>query len=264
MASGYVITRVWGIPIKLHITLLLVLPFFLIHMTGMGLTLLGAALTIILLFGSVALHELGHSRAAHRYGYRVREILLLPIGGVAMLEQLPKKPIEEFVIAIAGPVVSLILALGAMILMAGSSELGLIQVSQILGIAMIVAAALAQVRRLRNRIPPEAVPDPVVEPGPAREVAPRPEPTPAVRHAPDPTRERLVALVAREKALAAIPVALVFGALRTGSGFVSSTGVEAEITEVIQGFLVLALLVPPAVVFLQDRRAARAMTKART
>lgn len=74
----------------------------------------------------------------------------------------------------------------------------------------------------------------------------------------------LVALVAREKALAAIPVALVFGALRTGSGFVSSTGVEAEITEVIQGFLVLALLVPPAVVFLQDRRMARAMTKART
>jgi hypothetical protein len=48
MASGYVITRVWGIPIKLHISLLLVLPFFLIHMTGMGLTLLGAALTITL------------------------------------------------------------------------------------------------------------------------------------------------------------------------------------------------------------------------
>lgn len=74
----------------------------------------------------------------------------------------------------------------------------------------------------------------------------------------------LVALVAREKALAAIPVALVFGALRTGSGFVSSTGVEAQITDVIQGFLVLALLVPPAVMFLRDRRAARAATKART
>ncbi|MDB0005867.1 hypothetical protein N9E02_01365 [Ilumatobacteraceae bacterium] len=74
----------------------------------------------------------------------------------------------------------------------------------------------------------------------------------------------LVALVAREKALAAIPVALVFGALRTGSGFVSSTGVEAQITEVIQGFLVLALLVPPAVVFLQDRRAARSTSKGST
>jgi simple sugar transport system permease protein len=74
----------------------------------------------------------------------------------------------------------------------------------------------------------------------------------------------LVALVAREKALAAIPVAFVFAALRTGSGFVSSTGVEAQITDVIQGFLVLALLVPPAAMFLRDRRAARAASKART
>lgn len=74
----------------------------------------------------------------------------------------------------------------------------------------------------------------------------------------------LVALVAREKALAAIPVAFVFGALRTGSGFVGSTGIEARITDVIQGFLVLALLVPPAVMFLRDRRRARAATRART
>lgn len=74
----------------------------------------------------------------------------------------------------------------------------------------------------------------------------------------------LVALVAREKALAAILVAFVFGALRTGSGFVGSTGVEGRITDVIQGFLVLALLVPPAVMFLRDRQRARAATKART
>ena len=64
----------------------------------------------------------------------------------------------------------------------------------------------------------------------------------------------LVALVAREKALAALPVAFVFGALRTGSGFVGSTGVEGRITDVIQGFLVLALLVPPAVMFIRDRQ----------
>lgn len=74
----------------------------------------------------------------------------------------------------------------------------------------------------------------------------------------------LVALVARERALAAIPVAFVFGALRTGSGFVNSTGVEGLITDVIQGFLVLALLVPPAVMFIRDRRRARAATMART
>ncbi len=74
----------------------------------------------------------------------------------------------------------------------------------------------------------------------------------------------LVALVAREKALAAIPVAFVFAALRTGSGFVGSTGVEGRITDVIQGLLVLALLIPPAVIFIRDRRRARAATTART
>ncbi len=74
----------------------------------------------------------------------------------------------------------------------------------------------------------------------------------------------LVALVAREKALAAIPVAIVFGALRTGSGFVGSTGVESRITDVIQGFLVLSLLVPPAVMFVRERRRARSMSTART
>lgn len=74
----------------------------------------------------------------------------------------------------------------------------------------------------------------------------------------------LVALVAREKALAAIPVAFVFAGLRTGSSFVSSTGVESRITDVVQGLLVLALLVPPAVMFIRDRRRARAATTART
>ncbi len=68
----------------------------------------------------------------------------------------------------------------------------------------------------------------------------------------------LVALMARERALAAVVAAFVFAGLRTGSGFVNSTGVESRITDVVQGLLVLALLVPPAVVFLLDRRRARA------
>ncbi|MDX2382205.1 MAG: ABC transporter permease [Acidimicrobiia bacterium] len=67
----------------------------------------------------------------------------------------------------------------------------------------------------------------------------------------------LVALVAQEKTLVAIPVAFIFAGLRTGSSFVGSTGVEGRITDVIQGLLVLALLIPPAVVFLRDRRRAR-------
>lgn len=74
----------------------------------------------------------------------------------------------------------------------------------------------------------------------------------------------LVALVAREKALAAIPVAFVFAGLRTGSSFVSSTGVESRITDVVQGLLVLALLIPPAIMFIRDRRRARSASTART
>ncbi|MFV1991536.1 MAG: ABC transporter permease, partial [Acidimicrobiales bacterium] len=74
----------------------------------------------------------------------------------------------------------------------------------------------------------------------------------------------LVALVAREKALAAIPVAFIFASLRTGSSFVGSTGVEGRITDVIEGLLVLALLIPPAVMFLRDQRRARSAATART
>lgn len=73
----------------------------------------------------------------------------------------------------------------------------------------------------------------------------------------------LIALVAYEKPLAAIPVALVFAGLRTGSSFVGSTGVESRITDVISGLLVLALLIPPAVVFVRDRRRVRAAVIAR-
>jgi ABC-type uncharacterized transport system permease subunit len=74
----------------------------------------------------------------------------------------------------------------------------------------------------------------------------------------------LVALVAQRKAGVAIAVAFVFAGLRTGSGFVAATGVERRITDVVQGLLVLALLVPPALLFLRQRRRALAMTKDRT
>lgn len=74
----------------------------------------------------------------------------------------------------------------------------------------------------------------------------------------------LVALVARNHPLVAIPMALVFGALRTGGGFLSATGVEREIANVTQALLVLALLVPAAVLYLQERRRQLAAVEART
>jgi len=73
----------------------------------------------------------------------------------------------------------------------------------------------------------------------------------------------LVALVAREKAVVAIIVAFVFASLRTGSGFLAATGVERRITDVVQALIVLALLVPPAILFIRERRRALAAIKAR-
>ena len=74
----------------------------------------------------------------------------------------------------------------------------------------------------------------------------------------------LVALVARERPIAAIVVAFVFGALRTGSQFVAATGVERRITDVVQALLTLALLVPPALLYIRERRRALAATRERT
>lgn len=66
----------------------------------------------------------------------------------------------------------------------------------------------------------------------------------------------LVALLARSRPLVAIPMALLFASLRTGAGFLAATGVERKIVDVVQGLLVLALLVPPAVQLIRERRRA--------
>ena len=68
----------------------------------------------------------------------------------------------------------------------------------------------------------------------------------------------LVALLAQSRPLVAIPMAILFASLRTGAGFLAATGVERKIVDVVQGLLVLALLVPPAIQFIRKRRRALA------
>jgi Zn-dependent protease/CBS domain-containing protein len=72
---------------------------------------------ISILFAFVTLHELGHSFAAQYYGVPVKQIVLSPIGGVAQLREMPEKPVQEFVIALAGPAVNFLIAvvMGALI-----------------------------------------------------------------------------------------------------------------------------------------------------
>ncbi|MFN8567586.1 MAG: site-2 protease family protein [Kouleothrix sp.] len=105
-------TRVAGIDIKIHITFFLILLLGALQWGGrfgMAGALFGILL-MILLFVCVTLHELGHSLVAQRFGVPVREIVLLPLGGVALMSRNPSRPLHELLIAAAGPLVNLAIA----------------------------------------------------------------------------------------------------------------------------------------------------------
>jgi len=92
--------KVADISINIHITFLLLLLLFL----SMGIRWL---FLIVAIFFFVTLHELSHSLVARRFGIKVKEITLLPIGGVASMTKMPEKPYQEFLISIAGPLLNI-------------------------------------------------------------------------------------------------------------------------------------------------------------
>jgi Zn-dependent protease len=114
MGTSVTLVRLFGIDMRVHWSFLLIVAYYAFIYSGAGANpLLGAAygvVMILLLFFCVTLHELGHALVAKYYNINVPHITLLPIGGVASLERMPDKPGQEFLIAIAGPLVNIVLA----------------------------------------------------------------------------------------------------------------------------------------------------------
>lgn len=106
--------RITGIDIFVHWTfIILIIWIFFSHISmghGWEQSLMGV-LFILVLFACVLLHELGHALAGKRFGVKTKNIVLLPIGGVANMEKIPEQPKQELWVALAGPAVNLVIAI---------------------------------------------------------------------------------------------------------------------------------------------------------
>jgi len=106
------IGKIFGINFRIHITFFLLLIFIftsVLNERGLNQAFL-AMLFICAVFTCVVIHEIGHSLFAKKFGKNPKSITLLPIGGVASIEEMPEKPLQEITMAIVGPLINLIIA----------------------------------------------------------------------------------------------------------------------------------------------------------
>src|SRR5690606_5107536 len=104
--------RIAGTEVRIHLTFFLLLAWFGLVAGAQGGTSAAFAAVgfIIAIFACVLAHEYGHVLMARRFGIGTRDIILLPIGGVASIEKMPDNPTQELLIALAGPAVNVAIA----------------------------------------------------------------------------------------------------------------------------------------------------------
>ncbi|MDJ0804442.1 MAG: site-2 protease family protein [Desulfobacterales bacterium] len=112
------IGRYLGIDVYMHFTFVLLISWVAFANWRQEQNVAAAATGvafILAIFLCVVLHEFGHALTARRYGVRTRDIILLPIGGLARLERIPTQPVQELWVALAGPAVNIVIAAGLFI-----------------------------------------------------------------------------------------------------------------------------------------------------
>ncbi len=135
MSNSIKIGRVFGIPIYLHLTFLIILPLFVWVFSDGSARLLGITLgfggldtsvavkyafgtvAAVVFFATIVAHELAHSYMAIRYGVKIRSITLMLFGGVASMEEIPRQPGQELKMAAAGPMTSFAIGVSSYVAM---------------------------------------------------------------------------------------------------------------------------------------------------
>lgn len=148
MKWSWRVGRIAGIDIRVHATFPLLFAWIALIAVRGGATLasvVGTVALILTVFTLVVLHECAHALVARRFGIRTHDITLLPIGGIARLERMPREPRQELLIALAGPAVNVVLAIILYAALALSGDLARLRGLDDAGtMTMTLATALAQ------------------------------------------------------------------------------------------------------------------------
>jgi len=147
MSWSLTIGRIAGTDVRLHITFILFLAWiFGVNWAAGGPEQAWYSLAfMILLFACVVAHEFGHVFAARSFGIATPDVTLLPIGGLARLERISEEPWEEFVIAIAGPLVNVVIAIVLVVFFGAHFDLGALTAVDSTKVAMVDRLAMVNV-----------------------------------------------------------------------------------------------------------------------